>query len=162
MNTRFFVLLIAAFLTACATTPAFDTKGVDFSITPQRAVAENASLQGAPLLWGGIIIASANLRQETQFEILAYPLDDNQRPDTSQQPLGRFLAQQAGYLETADYSEGRLMTVSGTLQGTRVGRIGESEYTYPVVQVKQQFLWGKTSEEPATSVHFGIGIMFHN
>lgn len=155
-------LLVTGLLAACATAPKFDTTGVDFSITPARAVAENASLQGTPLLWGGIIIASSNLKQETQFEILAYPLDGNRRPDTGKQPLGRFLAQQEGYLETADYTAGRLMTVSGTLQGTRIGRIGESEYTYPVLQVKQHYLWPRAGEASDTSVHFGIGVMFHN
>jgi outer membrane lipoprotein len=155
-------LLVAGLLSACATAPKFDTTGVDFSITPPRAVTENTTLQGTPLLWGGIIIASSNLKQVTQFEILAYPLDGNLRPDTGKQPLGRFLAQQQGYLETADYTAGRLMTVSGTLQGTRIGRIGESEYTYPVLQVKQHYLWSRASEEPDTSVHFGIGVMFHN
>jgi outer membrane lipoprotein len=155
-------LLVAGLLAACATAPKFDTTGVDFSITPARAVTENATLQGTPLVWGGIIIASTNLKQVTQFEILAYPLDGDLRPDTGKQPMGRFLAQQDGYLETADYTAGRLMTVSGTLQGTRIGRIGESEYTYPVLQVKQHYLWARAGGSPDTSVHFGIGVMLHN
>ena len=158
---RVFLSLAALLLTACASTPKFDLTGVDVSITPSRALAENAALQGSVVLWGGMIIASSNLKNVTQFEILAYPLGSNQKPDLDKPPMGRFLAEQAGYLETSDYAQGRLITVSGALQSSRQGRVGESDYSYPVLDITQHYLW-PLSGESATRIHFNIGVMFHN
>ena len=159
LNLALFCLTVI--LTACATTPKFDVNGVEIDITPQRAVAEAGNLQGIEVLWGGIIIASTNLAEATQFEILAYPLASDQMPDTGEAPLGRFLALQEGYLETSDYAQGRLITVRGMLDGTHSGRIGESDYVYPVLRMHQHELW-KTERDSDTQFHIGIGVMFHN
>lgn len=165
---RLFLLLFAVVsLAACATSPEFDTTGIDVSITPQQVVKtipgkNRQAIQGTTILWGGVIIASTNLKDATQFEILAYPLDKNHRPNTGQQPVGRFLAVQSGYLEAADYTQGRLMTVKGRMIDKRLGRIGEAEYTYPVVNVEQQHLWRKEGDSGEPRIHFGIGVMFHD
>lgn len=158
----FILLLGGLFLVACAATPKFDDSGIDASLTPKKAVAEIDSLKGRAMLWGGVIIASANLKEMTQFEILAYPLDADYRPDTNSEPLGRFLATQAGYVETTDFAQGRLMTVRGTLQGTRVGKIGDTEYTYPLISIEQLHLWPKQGDYSEPRIQFGIGVMFHN
>jgi outer membrane lipoprotein len=154
-----FILFTAILLNACATSPKFDIVGIDTTITPQRAVNESQSLQGEPVLWGGVVIVSTNLKDSTQIEILAYPLDSNQRPNREQEPLGRFLAEHAGYLETTDYAQGRLITIKGTLGGQRSGRVGEAEYVYPVVIIMQQHLWSDSSK---SQVQFGFGLMIHN
>jgi outer membrane lipoprotein len=153
------MLLAAIFLNACATSPEFDTAGLDASITPQTAVGEMSTLRGEPVLWGGVVITSTNLKDSTQVEILAYPLNSNQRPNREQKPLGRFLAVQKGYLETTDYAPGRLITVRGNLADKRAGRVGDAEYTYPVVNITQLYLW---SDSPESQVQFGFGLMIHN
>ena len=164
MNMRHIIILLLAALTltACASTPKFDTSGIDASITPQAAVEKIKSLQGVPVLWGGVIITSNNLKDSTQFEILAYPLDVDQRPDTEKNPLARFLAEQDGYLETSDFTQGRLITVMGALKDTRKGNIGDVEYTYPVVIINQLHLWPKQRDFSEPRIQFGIGIMLHN
>jgi outer membrane lipoprotein len=159
---RIFLFTLTMLLTACATTPKFDTNGVDLSITPQQATTENQTLQGTKLLWGGVIIASSNLKETTQFEILAYPLDADQKPEIDKTPLGRFLALQEGYMETSDYSQGRLLTVSGALQESRRGSIGDSEYIYPVIKIDRLYLWPRRGDSSETQFHFGLGVMLHN
>ena len=153
------ILFISIFLIACAISPKFETVGLDASITPKRAVSEIQTLQGESVLWGGVIIASTNHKDSTQIEILAYPLNANQKPDREQEPLGRFLAERTGYLETTDYAAGRLITVKGSLAGKRIGYVGEAEYTYPVVNDTQLHLWSGSSE---SQVQFGFGLMIHN
>ena len=157
-----FLFFATVVLAACATAPKFDTSGMDLSISPQQAVAESKTLQGVQVLWGGVIISSANLKDVTQFEILAYPLSSDQKPDTGRDPLGRFLAIQEGYLETSDYAQGRLITITGTLQDKRSGRIGETEYIYPVLNINQLHLWKKRGDSSEPQFHIGIGVMFHN
>lgn len=156
------LLLTALVLSACASSPKFDTNGIDTSITPQGAVDKVKSLQGVPVLWGGVIIASNNLKDSTQLEILAYPLDVNQKPDAEKTPLGRILAEKDGYLETTDFTQGRLITVRGTLKDNRKGHIGETKYTYPVVNINQIHLWSKQRGFSEPRIQFGIGVMFHN
>jgi len=156
-----FPLMPVVFLSACAIGPKYDISGVDFSNTPQRVV-EGDVAQGTQVLWGGLIISSANLKSITRFEILAYPLDSNQKPRTDEMPLGRFLAQHEGYLEIADYAQGRIITVAGKVLGKTIGTIDKSEYTYPVVNIDRHYLWGRRGNAPESSIHFGIGVMLHN
>lgn len=154
--------LIGLWLTGCASTPLFDASNVDTGLTPKSATADVAASRGKAVIWGGIVIAASNLKSQTEFEILAYPLDSKFRPRTDDRPLGRFIARQDGYLETADYTQGRLLTVSGVFEDTNLGRIGDSEYTYPVVRIDRLHLWPKQSDESGTRFHFGVGVMFHN
>jgi outer membrane lipoprotein len=163
-RSRFVLLLFAVTLMAgCASTPGFETRGVDTSLSPRHSITQMSTVQGKQVLWGGMIVASTNLKDMTQLEILAYPLDSSQRPAVEEQSMGRFLAMYPGYLETADYTQGRLITIKGTLSGTQLGKIGESEYTYPVVNIQQKYLWPKGSgvvSQPR--IHFGIGVMIRN
>ena len=149
--------IVAAFA-ACASGPRYDTARYSTSITPALAVENNAALRDKEVLWGGLLINSINKDDATQLEILAYPLDSTQRPDTDLSPQGRFLAVKSGYLETVDYSEGRLVTVAGKLTETRSGQVGEAAYVYPVVEAESVHLWPKASDAPKTRVQFGIGI----
>lgn len=157
---RLFFLVL--FLVGCASTPEFNTDGVDLSLKPKQAAIENNALKGKSVLWGGMIIASTNLKESTQLEILAYPLDSRFRPMSDGQALGRFLAVRAGYMETTDFSQGRLITVQGTLGAIRKGYVGESEYVYPVVNIKQLKLWPKEGDYTEPRMRFGIGVMIHN
>jgi len=156
-------LAIAALLvltTACATTPDFDTEGVALEVTPEQAVSESRRLEGTRILWGGVIVAARNLEDTTRLEILGYPLDGRQRPVTDAEAQRRFLAVHEGYLETADYAQGRWVTLTGPLAGTRSGQVGEATYTYPVVRVKAIHLWSQREPTSEPRFHFGIGVLF--
>ena len=74
--------------------------------------------------------AAAPLEHATVDEVLAYPLDSRYRPDTEDSSLGRFLIIKQGYIETADFAPGRSLSVSGTLQRSQPGQIGEVTYNY--------------------------------
>mgnify|MGYP001170023437 FL=1 len=152
------VLLIAG----CANTqPRFDTSGVATGVTPQGVAADTIA-QAPEVLWGGVIVNSSNLTDATQLEVLAYPLDDRQRPNTALSPIGRFLAVAPGYLETADYTQGRLITIRGRLQDRAEGRIGEARYAYPVIEILDSQLWQREDHSRSYSqprVNFGIGVM---
>ncbi len=164
MNPRIALLaILTLLLSACASGPRFETKGVDGAITPQRAVVEGDTLRGGRVLWGGVIITSANLADATQIEVLAYPLDSDQWPVQSEQPpQGRFIVRQEGYLETSEYAPGRIVTVIGALDGVQLGTVGEAEYRYPVVVPGKLHLWPKAGKGSETRFHFGIGVMFSN
>ena len=145
-------------LTGCATT-SFDIGQADRSVAPSEAVEQITTLRNRELAWGGVIVAAKNLKDSPQFEILGYPLDERNRPDREAAPAGRFIAVHPGYLETADYTPGRLVTVVGELTDTRTGTVGEAQYTYPVLAAQRIHLWPKPSTASSgPRIHFGIGI----
>jgi outer membrane lipoprotein len=152
-------LLFSLFLLlgACASGPNFNTYGVDRALTPRGVAAAPQPASGKLVLWGGVIVSTANLKDRTQIEVLAYPLDSNERPKQQDDPLGRFILEQAGYLEPASYAEGRLVTVVGTVSGVLPGTVGESDYTFPLVTARQLTLWPTSRGDDGTSIHFGIG-----
>ncbi|MFA5531806.1 MAG: Slp family lipoprotein [Thiohalomonadaceae bacterium] len=154
---------VAALLVGCAGTgPEFKTEGVATGLTPREASTRAADIAGTRVLWGGVIVNSTNLENATQLEVLGYPLDDSQEPQTDAGPAGRFLVIEPGYLETADYAQGRRITVVGPVTGTRQGKIGESAYTYPVVDPDRIHLWPRASTQRYTEprFHFGVGVIF--
>lgn len=158
------LLLFAAVLlgiTACASGPKFDTSAVDKALVPTAVAADIDAARERTAMWGGVIVNSRNEENTSQVEVLAYPLDDSGRPRLDQSPLGRFLVQRAGYLETVDYAPGRLVTAIGPIAGVRSGKVGETRYTYPVVDARQFHLWPRSEAAARSSnpqFHFGIGI----
>lgn len=153
-------------IAGCASPPIDTGAGVESS-TPDSLVAEAgdpaATIDaGARVLWGGLIIASANLESGSQLEVLAYPLDRVQRPQTTHEPQGRFIVRTRDYLETLDFSPGRPVTAYGRVAAIDDGRVGEADYRYPVLQVDELHLWRPGDEPVRPRFNFGIGIDLSN
>lgn len=156
---RIVTLLSVLLLPACATKPIFQTTGVNNAVTPNNAVTEIEKYRNEKVMWGGVLVTSQNLEKTTVLEILAYPLDSEYRPETDKKAYRRFIAVYGGYLETADFAPGRLVTILGELVEIKKGRIGEMEYDYPRVSTMEVHLWPKPGEAEAEGrFHFGIGI----
>jgi outer membrane lipoprotein len=152
--------LFAMMLTACAATSPFGSaklSGTDKTLSYQQAVTDSESLHGRRIVWGGSIIATRNLSQYTEVVVLAYPLDAQAQPLTSNSALGRFVLIWPGYLESADYAPGRWLSVIGDLDGLRDELLGESRLTYPVIQAQYLYLW-PLETGPAISPRFHIGV----
>lgn len=149
---------LVSLLASCASTPDLDTTQVDQSLTPQSIVAEPELNRGKTVLWGGTILDTRNMKDSTQIEVLAYPLNTYQRPLLESKPQGRFIIQHQGYLEPSTYAQGRVLSVVGKVSSNQSGHIGESVYTYAVINSLQLHLWSPDSGDNRTSFHFGIGV----
>ena len=158
MATRSFSLFFLFLLTACASTPEFDTTKVDRSLTPRNVISQPEASKGKLALWGGTILDTRNLKDNTQIEILAYPLDSSYRPLLDSKPLGRFIIKRVGYLEATTYAQGRQLTVVGIVSGSQSGNVGESIYEFPLISDQQIHLWPESSDRNRTNVHFGVGV----
>lgn len=145
-------------LSGCSSTPIFDSQSVDKSLTPQSVKAESSISLGKTALWGGTILDTRNLKTTTQIEVLAYPLDSSHRPLLDKKPLGRFIISHAGYLEPASYAQGRHISVLGKIAKPQLGKVGETQYTYPVINSEKVHLWSQEDKKSKTSFHFGIGV----
>lgn len=150
-------------LAACATGPKFPESEVNREVRPDVIAATPESAKGTKILWGGVIASNKNLADATQLEIIAYPLaSSNQSPQTGKASEGRFLIVSPGYLESVDYAVGRRITVTGILQDSVSGRIGETPYQYPVVVPDDVYLWPRDSGSGNIPIRFGIGFIFSN
>ena len=158
MRLSFLFSVVIIFLAACSSAPKFDTSQVDRSLTPKSVTTDIKNTRGKVALWGGVILATKNLKDTSQIEVLAYPLDSNAMPLRERDPLGRFLIQHSGFLEPATYAQGRTVTVMGEITGTSASKVGETDYVYPVIKSTQHHLWSKDSGESKTRFHFGIGV----
>lgn len=148
-------------ITACATDSALHR---DQPNPAQLSADPDQAPRGAILQWGGEIIEVENFKDKTRLEILAYPLKDNGEPRTGKKPLGRFLADNNGYLEPREYLPGRRLTVSGILLGFKDGKVGDALYRYPALQVDSLTLWPEESApllERQPRVNVGIGVGSH-
>lgn len=152
----------ASLVAACATGPQYSDDEVETGLTAEEVVADPETWLGARVIWGGRILQVHHLEDATQLELVSFPLDRSQRPQIGASPQGRFLVEYPGFLETADYKAGRHLTVLGTVERMREGRIGERRMNYPVVVPEEElYLWREgTTSQPQTRVHFGVGIMF--
>jgi len=128
---------------------------------PADVVAAPDSAAGT-VIWGGVILSSANLDDATQFEVLAYPLDRRQRPMTGREAQGRFLVLTPGYVETVDYAVGRQLTVLGSLQGVTEGTVGEARYDFPTLDASKLHLWHGDGSREEPRFTFGIGVNLSN
>ena len=175
---RVLLALLAAVLSACVS-PPFVTDGISTDLRPVDWVEKDSrqTQDGNPaagtvkpekVLWGGVVINAANTVAASEIEILSYPLDYLQRPDVSRASTGRFLLVVDDYVETADFAAGRRVTALGRVDGTESGRIGESEYLYPVLKLDTSAdLHRWTAEEyynssPVSPIGIGIGISISN
>lgn len=148
------ILLIGA----CATKPVLNTEQVNSKVIP-KAVAFNAQPYVNKIVqWGGKIIAVNNLREVTQVEVLAYPLNSRGIPRAYEPPIGRFLLRHPGLLDPLDYAPGRWLTSVGTISGVVSTRVGEATVSLAVVQSQQVKLLHYEPERPAMRPQFGIGI----
>jgi len=151
--------LICLLLTACASAPPFDMTGADLLLTPTQAMANIDAARGRRAVWGGTVINTTNRKDTTEIELLGYPLDREGRPDRSATAQQRFLIVRSGYLESADYRTGRLVSAIGTVTGTQAGKVGEASYAYPVLRADELYLWPiEEPRPPGSNVQFGIGV----
>ena len=136
-------LALPLLLLGCASLPISKqlrteaAKNVTFSM-----VLENPKAYvGTIVLWGGQIIKTVNLKEGTEIFLLETPLDSYERPEGGFSSRGRFIAKDSNFLDPAVYKKNRWITLAGEVIGEKTEALGKTEYTYPVVAVKQLHLW---------------------
>lgn len=132
------LIAIAGLLSGCATVPD-PLAGEYSSITPEEA--RNEELSGQDVRWGGEIVETRPLADKSCLEILSRELGRTTRPTGGDQGMGRFIACKPGFLDPAEFAQGREVTVTGRLAGVDSGKIGEFEYRFPRVDAGSVYLW---------------------
>jgi outer membrane lipoprotein len=108
--------------------------------------ADPPRFKGAHVRWGGTITTLENQANETWIEIIGRELDRSGEPRGTDRSSGRFFAIVDGFLDPALYSEGRELTVAGVVDGETTRKIGDYDYTFPLVRVDDYLLWPLRAE----------------
>lgn len=101
---------------------------------------------GKTVIWGGIILNTVNREDSTMISVLQTPLDYEGMPTDRRDSQGRFLVKIVGYADSEVYRPDSLMTVAGEIVGKEALPVGDTQYTYPVVLMKENHLWGQYSQ----------------
>ncbi len=146
MRNTILAFVTATLVSACATVPK-PIAGDYSDLGPRQAVDSHAN--GQRVRWGGEIIKVDPQENVTCFEVLSRDLSAEARPIRRDHSQGRFIACRDGFYDPALFTEGRDITVVGTVSGTETHLVGGYEYTYPRVNADAVHLWRK----PETYVH---------
>lgn len=118
------------------------------SFTQLKAAPD--SYKGQPVTLGGQVLAARRLKEATRIEILQLPLTSSLQPtlDLSKSE-GRFVAMQREFLDPATIPPGTFVTVVGELTGSMTLPLDETDYTYPIVEIKNLRVWSLRDDQPA-------------
>ncbi|MFW6147232.1 MAG: Slp family lipoprotein [Thermodesulfobacteriota bacterium] len=155
-------LVIAAALAVGGCTAAISKEAletVDQEISFEQVLENPDAYRGTVILSGGEIIKTENLTDKTLIILLQLPLGYRQKPRSEGESKGRFIIVVKDFLDPAIYSPGRKITVVGTVMGEEIRPLDGLEYSYPVIEKKELYIW-PPAEELGTGprFHFGIGI----
>jgi len=116
-------------------------KEVDQSLSFERLLENPETHKGKTVLLGGTIIDTRNPPDRTSIIVLQRPLGFRNKPTSEDISRGRFILYVAGFFDPVIYHPGREITVVGSVLGKEVRPLGEIEYTYPVIEKKELYLW---------------------
>ncbi|QRN52537.1 Slp family lipoprotein [Dyella caseinilytica] len=156
---RWLAVPVALALTACAPAPIYQVTPGTVNVIPMQVAHSPEQFAKGDVIWGGSVIDVRNFPDHTEVEMLAYPLDSSQRPQTNAQAQGRYIAIYTGYVEALNFPPGGLVTISGQLNGSRSDSVDQATYVYPLVNVTQSHRWTAAELRAGhPDIHFGVGV----
>jgi outer membrane lipoprotein len=149
-------MFVALLMTGCVSYPKVvavpeGTELVKFETVNQVEVNK----VGEVARWSGIIAGVNNKKRMTSLDVLYYPAQAGGRPNTSNEPIGRFRVNVDKFLDPAVYKKGKQITALGKLKSKETAKIGEYEYEYPTITDAKVFLWPKSKPMPRVEYNYG-------
>jgi outer membrane lipoprotein len=142
MKTLVILFTVALSLQGCsyAISPGMADKA-DKTISFEKLQADPDAYAGKLLILGGTITQITTVNQGMLIEVDQKQLDYWGKPERTSRTGGRFIVFHPGYLNTMIYGQGVEITIAGEVLGLRSPMIGDRQYDYPVVLVKELKLW---------------------
>lgn len=156
------VVLLGAMLigaAACAANQEYGDGAQPPQITFAQVKSTPDSYKGQTVTWGGEVLSARRLKEGTRIEILQLPLASSLRPTMElNKSQGRFIALQREFLDPATVPAGTFVTVTGELAGSITLPLDETEYAYPIVELKTIKVWTRVEDQPVRiRPHIGPG-----
>lgn len=154
MHRRWLPLLASAVLALCgcaSTDEAGDQSPLPVSqLAFAQIKAAPETYKGQSVTFGGQVLAARRLKEGTRIEILQLPLTSSLQPTLDlTKSEGRFVAMQREFLDPATIPPGTFLTVTGDVAGSVTLPLDETEYTYPLVEVRNLRVWQPHEDQPA-------------
>jgi outer membrane lipoprotein len=111
-----------------------------------------AAYIGNTVIWGGVILQVQDNSDGTEIRVRQNPLKSNESPDT-ESTEGEFIALTGESLDPNVFKIGKKITVGGEIIGEKTENTQTTRFTYPVIQIKEYYLWSNGNKwwEPRPS-----------
>ncbi|MGH7147128.1 MAG: Slp family lipoprotein [Nitrospiraceae bacterium] len=129
------------------------------ALTFLQVKAAPDSLKGQSVVFGGKVLTARRQKDGTRIEVLQLPLDRSARPGYDlTQSQGRFIAIYREFLDPATVPHGTRITVTGEVSGSIALPMDETDYTYPIINIKRVQVWaGSEDVAPRIRPYMGPG-----
>jgi len=123
-------------------------KQIDSSVSFVDLKAAPANYVGRVIMAGGVVISAKRTKDQTEIEILQLPTEGG-RPSTTDRlrSEGRFLAIREEFLDPASVPPGTPITVIGVVKGSTTKPLDDSEYIYPILDIKHLTDWSAVASQ---------------
>lgn len=103
---------------------------------------------GRTVMVGGNVIRAKRTEAGTEVEILQLPTEkEGTLTEERLRSEGRFLAVREAFLDPASLPQGTPITVIGTVKGETTRQLDESDYTYPILEVRHIIDWNSVATQ---------------
>ena len=123
-------------------------KQIDTSVSFVDLQAAPANYVGRVIMAGGVVISAKRTKDQTEIEILQLPAEGGEPSTTDRlRSEGRFLAVREEFLDPATVPPGTPITVIGVVSGSTSRPLDDSEYNYPVLDIKHLIDWSTVASQ---------------
>jgi outer membrane lipoprotein len=129
-------------------------KSLDLDIKFEPLANDPILFIGKRVLFGGLIVATRNIKDGTELEIIQKNIEPYGNLETGDYSGGRFLFFRKGYLEPEIYASGRKIIGVGKVTGQKSGKVGDYLYNFPVIDVEELHLLDDSKHNTSYSVPF--------
>lgn len=103
---------------------------------------------GRTVMLGGNVVKAKRTEAGTELEILQLPTEkEGTLTEERLRSEGRFLAVRETFLDPASLPQGTPITIIGTVKGETTRSLDESNYTYPILEVKHIIDWNSVASQ---------------
>ena len=149
MKRIFTALFLAVTLVSCGPVIHEEFMKAGSISVPLGDMTENPGpYRGKLFILGGLIADTRATEKGSLIEAAYIPVNSRGYLQGTDRATGRFLAyypKEKGLLDPLIYKRGKEVTIAGEFIGTQKGKLDEMDYTYPLLEIKDIYLWGERS-----------------
>jgi len=116
---------------------------VDTAIGFEELLRNTAAYTGQVFVLGGYVLEAVKEQDGSRLTVLEAPLNARGEPGPADSSRGRFMVRTSEFLDPEVYRRDRMVTVGGRLAGATEQQMGESTYSYPVIEASEIHLWAE-------------------
>jgi outer membrane lipoprotein len=127
-------------------------KQIDDSVAFADLRAAPGNYVGRVIMVGGVVIKAKRMENRTEIEVLQLPTEAGGLSTTERlRSEGRFLAIREEFLDPATVPPSTPISVVGVVLGSTTRPLDDSEYTYPIIEIKHLTDWSAVASQRAAS-----------